>query len=92
MGFNCEFHLPTISHQPFVRFSLNITHILLNELLCRTHDSATQTKEQGHGFYPLNLVSAPYLLNPTWERSGSVVESLTRDRGAAYLMVTVLCP
>ena len=48
MGFKCEFHLPTISHQPFVRFSLNITQILLNELLCRTHDSATQTKEEGH--------------------------------------------
>ena len=48
MGLNREFHVHPISHQPFVRFSLNITQMLLNELLCRTHDSATQTRGQSH--------------------------------------------
>ena len=96
MGFNCEFHLPTISHQPFVRFSLkSLKYSSMScyaELMTQLHRLKNKVTVQGHGFYPLNLVSAPYLLNPMWERSGSVVESLTRDRGAAYLIVTVLCP
>ena len=66
MGFNRQFHVRSVSHQPFVRFSLNITQMLLSmscaELMTPLH--RLKVTVPGHGFYPLNLVSAPYLLDP----------------------------
>ena len=36
------------SHQPFVRFSLNITQMFLSVSMCRSHDSAIKNQSQGH--------------------------------------------
>ena len=66
IGLTLEFSVRSISSEPFERFSLNFGQILIIMRECAAHHSATKTHCHTLRSWnlPLNLVPAPYLLNP----------------------------
>ena len=69
MGLPLQFGVHSISPEPFERFSLNFTQMFLSVRWCAgpmalLRRLKVKVAVQGHGIYPFNFVSAPYLLNP----------------------------
>ena len=48
MGLSLEFHVCSVSPLPLGGFSLNFGQMFTGGTMCRTHDSAMGTQEQGH--------------------------------------------